>query len=405
VNRLSRWVVVVAALALLMVGAVITLRLIDPDNSEPTPPAKVSTPTPTASVIRPDGLTATATPFPMEFNPTPEATSQPPPSPTASPSPSPSATPIAPLTLAPRVVLGPFVHDWQTWNNCGPATLSIGLSYFEIARTQSAIGGVVHPDSADKNVSIHELLSYAESVGVRSREMINGDLDTLRRLISVGVPVLTEGLLRSEDDVGHYRIVRGYDLDADLILTSDSYIGAEVWMTSDDFQTLWMPFFFAYAPLYLPENEHEAANAVGAAWDRPTMLGKALVAARFATVGNPTTALLWYNLGDALFLNDEYASALDAYERSMELGLTDRFFWYRFNYLILLNSLGMHSRLLELTDPIVADVDSLTEVQVERGAAFHALGQTDEAIRAYEKALEHAPQREDIRLVIDDLKP
>lgn len=302
------------------------------------------------------------------------------------------------------MVLEPFVHEWQTWNNCGPAALSIGLSYFGIEDDQAVIGDALHPHPADKNVSMHELLDYASSLGIESREMINGDLDTLRRLVAAGVPVLTEGLLRIDEDIGHYRVVRGYDLSTDEILASDSFFGAEVWISSDEFNAMWMPFFYAYAPLYLVDQESLVASAVGPTWDRQTMQDRALSAALSAVNAQPSSALLWHSLGDAYFLTDQLDAALDAYERSVELGLPERFFWYRFNYLVLLNALGQHAKLLELTLPLVGEVDSLAEVHVERGAAFLALGQTGDALVAYEKALEYAPRREDIRSIVDSLR-
>ncbi|MEZ4712257.1 MAG: hypothetical protein R3A44_34025 [Caldilineaceae bacterium] len=57
---------------------------------------------------------------------------------------SPSATAL-PLhqTAAPAVELTGFNHQWQTWNNCGPATLAMNLSYFGSPLNQADIGSRV----------------------------------------------------------------------------------------------------------------------------------------------------------------------------------------------------------------------------------------------------------------------
>ena len=48
---------------------------------------------------------------------------------THTPTPLPTALP-APTALPPTVQLTGLTHVWQTWNNCGPATLAMNLSYF-----------------------------------------------------------------------------------------------------------------------------------------------------------------------------------------------------------------------------------------------------------------------------------
>ena len=64
--------------------------------------------------------------------------------PTVSPTPllSPTLTPSPMSALSPtprpeQVVLNGVPHEYQTWNNCGPATLAMGLSYFGEFQTQN----------------------------------------------------------------------------------------------------------------------------------------------------------------------------------------------------------------------------------------------------------------------------
>ena len=61
--------------------------------------------------------------------------------------------------IAPAVDLGGFEHEWQTWNNCGPATVSMNLSFYDHGYTQvEAARALVYAaarmvDSGAKNVT------------------------------------------------------------------------------------------------------------------------------------------------------------------------------------------------------------------------------------------------------------
>ena len=67
--------------------------------------------------------------------------------------------------VAPEIVLAGFNHEWQTWNNCGPATVSMNLSYFGQPDTQVNAAQFLKPNKDDKNVNPNELLAYARSKG------------------------------------------------------------------------------------------------------------------------------------------------------------------------------------------------------------------------------------------------
>jgi tetratricopeptide (TPR) repeat protein len=282
--------------------------------------------------------------------------------------------------------------------------LAIGLSYFGLELTQADIAASLRNHPADKNVSLHELVGYAADAGVSARARINGDLDLVRRLINGGIPVLTEGWLRVGEDVGHYRLVRGYDLETGELLTQDSYHGPDIWVSGEDFEAMWRPFFFAYAPLYRPEQEPLVAAIVGADWYDTAMASRALEDAQEAVDVAPDDPFGWYNLGTARFLHEDFDGAVSAFERSVSIGLPSRFFWYQFDFFAALNATGRHQRVLELTTPLITQVDSLAELYIERGYALAALGQKHEAVAAYEQALLYTPDQEEVRAILAELQ-
>src|SRR6185369_8291949 len=116
---------------------------------------------------------ATATPTEM---PTLEATSAPsvsikggnnltqeaPPTPTLQPS-LPTSTP-APTAIAlpptATIELDRLKWEQQGWNNCGPTTLTIGLTFYGYSHHQDKAVEYLKPGTEDKNVSPWEIVSF-----------------------------------------------------------------------------------------------------------------------------------------------------------------------------------------------------------------------------------------------------
>jgi tetratricopeptide (TPR) repeat protein len=206
------------------------------------------------------------------------------------------------------------------------------------------------------------------------------------------------------EDIGHYRIVRGYDVGAGQLLTQDSFLGPNLWLTTGDFEAMWQPFFFAYAPLYREEQEPLVAAIIGPDWDDEAMIARALGRAQADADGASENPYAWYNLGDARRLAGDPQGALSAYERAVEIGLPGRFFWYQSGFFAVLNDLGQHQRLLELTEPLVEEVPSLAELRVERGRALRSLGRKEEARAEFEEALLYLSEQDQVLAILADLQ-
>ncbi|MDP3450401.1 MAG: hypothetical protein Q8R87_07450, partial [Anaerolineaceae bacterium] len=65
----------------------------------------------------------------------------------------PTAMTLATITFNPQ-------RDYQDWNNCGPATLALGLRYWGWQGDQFTISEAIRPERQDKNVNIEELAAY-----------------------------------------------------------------------------------------------------------------------------------------------------------------------------------------------------------------------------------------------------
>ncbi len=103
----------------------------------------------------------------------------------ATPDPSITPTPIPPpLPLSAR--LGNVRHQFQTWNNCGPATLAMGLSYFDLNLRQEQTAAVLKPNPEDRNVSPDEMVNYVNNNSdLRAISRVNGDLNTILLFVDI----------------------------------------------------------------------------------------------------------------------------------------------------------------------------------------------------------------------------
>ena len=172
-------------------------------------------PTPVAAAEVEATVPPSATPLPSP-TPTRLPTLTPEPSVTPSPTASPTAEPPTPTptpTLPPAVLLEGLRHERQGWNNCGPTTLGMALSYWGRTERQAEIAPLLKPDPEDKHVGIQQMAEYAESLGLRAIVRSGGTLEELKQLLSAGFPVIvrTWYVRDARDQLGHYRLAIGYN--------------------------------------------------------------------------------------------------------------------------------------------------------------------------------------------------
>ena len=177
------------------------------------------------------------------------------------------ATMIAHLRVATPVVASPLKplpasyllrNDYQvykTWNNCGPASLSMALSYFGIQESQAALGQVLRPyqnpngDNDDKDVTLDALAGEARTLGLLAYSRPNGSIQLLKRFVANGMPVIAETTMTIADDIGHYRVVKGFDDTAGTILQDDSMQGHNIQFSYADFDAMWKKYNSEYLVL------------------------------------------------------------------------------------------------------------------------------------------------------------
>ncbi len=366
-----------------------------PPPSPPTlPPTPLPTPTadPTATVL------PTATPLP------------PLPTPTATPAPAPTLLPAA-------VHLHGLRHFWQTWNNCGPATLAMNLSYYGSTLDQATIGAALrrHPD--DKNVGPEELAAYARSQGFHATVRVGGTAQTARAFLAAGIPLLIETWLEETpgDGLGHYRLLVGYDDAGQRWIAYDSYVGRDlvnpdparyqgIYLDVAETEALWRVFNYTYVLIYPPERAAEVAAILGASLDPAVMWQERLVAARAAVAANPGDPFAHFNLGSTLVELGDYSEAAAAFDQARAGGLPWRMLWYQFGPFAAYTETGRYHEVLELGRATLASAGTgIEEIHYWRGRAAAGLGDLATARAEWSRALALNPDYTPPRLALDTL--
>ena len=300
----------------------------------------------------------------------------------------------------PAVELTGLRHEWQTWNNCGPATLSFYMSYYGNPLMQADTGAQLRHNPDDKNVLPFELSQFAQNQGYLTSVRVNGNLDLLRSFLSNGIPVIIETWLEEEpnDGMGHYRLLTGYDDAGQYWIAYDSYVTRDLLNPNGAYRgirlpyaetdALWKVFNRTFVLVYPQEKQELVASIFGEALAQPMQSNiAALEQARAELASNPNDAFAWFNLGSMLVTLNYPAQAADAFDNARRLGLPWRMLWYQFEPFSAYYQVGRFQEVVALADATLRNVDSIEEIFYWKGMGLAALGDRDGAIEAWRAAL------------------
>jgi predicted double-glycine peptidase len=313
----------------------------------------------------------------------------------------PTATP-APLhqLAAPAGQLAGVRHEYQGWNNCGPTTLAMLLSFFGRSETQQDTAPFLKPNREDKNVSPNEMASYGTSIGYSARVVIGMDVPMLKTLLTNQIPVIVETwyIPEPEDEMGHYLLFTGYT--GETLSFYDSYKGPNVTKEAATFDALWKVFNRTAILVYPPEQEALVNSILGELADPAAQIERATQIAYAEATANPQDKFAWFNLGSSLTMAGDTANAVQAFDTARSLKLPWRMMWYQFGPYEAYYAQGRYDEVIALSNATLANADNLEESFYWRGRAQAALGNADAARSDYETALRlnsnFAPARQEL---------
>jgi uncharacterized protein YvpB len=334
----------------------------------------------------------------LDLTPTLAPSDTPTPPPTAVPTQAMTSTSTAVPTPAvvikpvqPAVQLTGVTHDYQRWNNCGPTTLEMYLSFFGKHVPQLQIASVLKPDPNDKNVRPDEMAAFARSQGFNVQVRENGTLERIKLFLSNGLPLIVETGFdppqAHEGWMGHYRLVMGYN-DKNFI-TQDSYDGPNVQVAFADLDSAWHDFNRTYILLYTNAQAPLARAILGEELDDTTMYAQAVARAQQELAANPKDAFAAFNLGTSLLGLQRYNEAAAAFDQARLLGLPWRMLWYQFGPYEAYLQVGRYQELTALADATLKVETDLEESHYYKGLALEKLGQPAQARAEFALALQY----------------
>ncbi len=324
------------------------------------------------------------------------------------PEPTAPAIPVLPEPSSAKLLTN-GVHVYQTFNNCGPASLAMALSYFGITQDQATLADALRPyrnqrgDNDDKSTTLEELARKALEYDFVPYARVNGDITLLRQFIAHDMPVIVRTLFTEDDDVAHYRIVKGYDDSAREIVYDDSMEGKNLRVSYDDFEELWRDFNHEYLALVPPEQYSIAETIVGEERDPDVAWRNAMRAAEDVLLVNPNDVRARFNLSIALYHTGDREQARTEFER-VEGALPFRALWYQTEPVEIYLALGDYARVLSLTERILANHNkAYAELYVLRGRAYRAQGDIVRAREEFEQAVLYNKNLASARAALDAL--
>lgn len=354
---------------------------------------------------------ATPTPLPTHTptaNPTEEG-------PTNTPFPSPTAT-ITPTPLPETFVLEGIQYEDQhhRWNYCGPANLSMALTYWGWDGNRDVVGEYVKPSDKDKNVMPYEMEDFVETQtsGLDALTRMGGEIKLIKRMVAAGFPVLVEKGYYEYDYtgklgwLGHYQFVNGYDDNQELFIVQDTYVkdGENHRISYEEFIQGWRSFNYTFLVIYPQEQVEEVLTALGP-WADPVWANShALEIAQneVQTLTGIDQFFAQFNEGTSHVNLQQYVDGADAFDRVFSLYATleddemrpYRIIWYQTWPYWAYYYTGRYQDVINLSETTLYETISepvLEESFYWRGLAREALGDLQGAIDDMRQSVELNP--------------
>lgn len=283
-------------------------------------------------------------------------------------------------------------HVFQSYNNCGPATLAMYLNYWGAATTQEELGQIIRPyqvpsgDNDDKSVTFAELAEEAQKRGYVAYTRPGGSIGLIKQLVAAEIPVAVRTWLEAGDDIGHYRLIKGYDDTSGVLLQDDSYQGRDRTYTYAEFDAIWQPFQREYLVIVPPEKKAAVESILGGAVDEHTAWEHALSDAKDAQISQPHSPYPIFNEAIANYHLGNYQQTVQLYEQVADR-LPKNILWYQIEPIAAYAKLGNKERVFAMSDAILNGGNrAYSELYMLRGQLYEKEGNIEAARAEYQQA-------------------
>jgi hypothetical protein len=341
--------------------------------------------------------------------------------PTSTPTPEASPTPTAigatATPLPEKVMLEGVKYEDQhgRWNYCGPANLSMALTFWGWNGNRDVVGKAIKPNDKDKNVMPYEMQDFIRhhTNGLDSLVRFGGDIELLKRLVAHGFPVVAEKGYYEYDYtgklgwLGHYQFVTGYDDSQGVLIVQDTYIkeGKDHRFPYEKFIEGWRSFNYVFLVVYPSDRADEVYALLGPYADPTWATRHALEVAQSEAqrLTGIDQFFAWFNMGTSHVNLQEYAEAASAFDYALgrlypdlgdEILRPYRIMWYQTWPYWAYYYTGRYQDVINLANTTLYETISepvLEESFYWRGLAREALGDVQGAIDDYRQAVRLNP--------------
>ncbi|MFC4425289.1 C39 family peptidase [Deinococcus navajonensis] len=166
-------------------------------------------------------------------------------------------------TVPPGYVLSGMPLVRQTYNACGPASLTQVLAYFGVQMKQAEVSRLTRP-SETSYMSAQAIVKFAPQVGMQARLFTGGSLATVKGAIKHGLPIiaLQSHITAAGRVIPHWRVVVGYNDPARQVYLMDPLLGY-VAISYADFARVWVDHKGQFAVMYPPALAETVRKVIG----------------------------------------------------------------------------------------------------------------------------------------------
>ena len=279
----------------------------------------------------------------------------------------------------------------------------MALSYVGVEKTQAELGQVLRPyqitggDNDDKSVTLVEVANQAEKFGLLTYLRPNGDIEKLKKFIANNIPVITRTWLKKDEDVGHYRVIRGYDDKRGVIIQDDSLQGKDLTYTYSDFDQLWQTFNYEYLVIVKEEEKETVEGILGEELNEQRAWENALTRVNQLLGNNPDNIHLKFARSRIYYYLKDYEKSVDDFDE-VENKLSFRTLWYQIEPLLSIYETGDNERVLIVSDNILRNQNrAYSELYILRGKVFQRYGNETRANEEFQLALRYNENLEEAK--------
>ncbi|OGH08120.1 MAG: hypothetical protein A2W22_01535 [Candidatus Levybacteria bacterium RBG_16_35_11] len=284
-------------------------------------------------------------------------------------------------------------HIFQTFNNCGPAALSMALRFYGISVSQQEIGEALRPyqipngDNDDKSVTLDELSEKSKEYGLIPYHRPMGNPDLIKQFIANDMPVIARTLTKPNEDIGHYRVIKGYNEGTAIFIQDDSLQNKNLEYSYTDFNEIWKKFNYEYLVLVPNDKQELAERILGENKDIKTAWQNAVKNSQNELAQNPNDTYAKFNLSVAYFNVGDYQRSVEEFEK-VESFLPFRTLWYQIEPIQAYFMLGNYNEVFQISDNILNTYNrAFSELYILRGKIYQNQGNIEMARLEFEKAV------------------